>query len=176
MVLGCLLQTPSLWLVDNIASVQLKVEKLMPFQLNNLLSTDLLQLGASSARRKAASGDICYRLLHDYLSPSDVRMIISFRLHMVKISVLSKQLAKTHHSDRFVTTTTEQLKASLTWLQRHLNICGGCGDADYDDAQLKYEDYKLIISIVTNMVLIRSGQKGELQWGGHFDGKTVRNK
>ncbi|VDK21325.1 unnamed protein product [Taenia asiatica] len=159
-------QIPSLWLVDNIASVQLKVEKLMPFQFNNLLSTDLLQLGASSARRKAASGEICYRLLHGYLSPLDVRMIISFRLNMVRISVLSKQLANTHHSGRFVTTITEQLKASLTWLQRHLSICGGCGDADYDDALLKYEDYRLIISIVTNMVLIRSGQKDVLSESG----------
>ncbi|KAL5971919.1 Erythroid differentiation-related factor 1 [Taenia solium] len=152
--------------LKELAATQLKVEKLMPFQFNNLLSTDLLQLGASSARRKAASGEICYRLLHGYLSPLDVRMIISFRLHMVRISVLSKQLANTHHSGRFVTTITEQLKASLTWLQRHLSICGGCGDADYDDAQLKYEDYRLIISIVTNMVLIRSGQKDVLSESG----------
>ncbi|KAH9282567.1 Erythroid differentiation-related factor 1 [Echinococcus granulosus] len=159
-------ETPSLWLVNNIASVQHKVEKLLPFQLNNLLSTDLLQLGASSARRKAASGDICYRLLHGYLGPLDVRMIISFRLHMVKISVFSKQLANTHYSNRFVTTISEQLKVSLTWLQRHLSICGGCGDADCDDAQLKYEDYKLVISIVTDMVLIQSVQKDILSESG----------
>uniref|UniRef100_A0A0R3WMR7 Non-specific serine/threonine protein kinase n=1 Tax=Hydatigena taeniaeformis TaxID=6205 RepID=A0A0R3WMR7_HYDTA len=152
-------ESPSLWLVNNVASVQRKVEKLLPFQLNSLLSTDLSQLGASSARRKVTSGDLCYRLLHSYLSPLDVRLIISFRLDMIRVKVLSKQLVNKHHSDQFVTTVSEQLRISLSWLQNHLSICGGCGDADYNDPQSKHEDYKLIICIVTHLIVVQGTQK-----------------
>ncbi|VDD83496.1 unnamed protein product [Mesocestoides corti] len=161
-------EVPQLWLLDHIASVLRAVQKLVPFQLNSLLTTDLLEPGGTSTRRKSAAGDICYRLLNEgYLSPKAIRGIIFFRLHVVKNAILLMQYSEatscpesTVRQDRTTHSSSllGQMRVSLAWLNKHLAICCShqSNTAEAFDGVDVTEDSLLFVSVVTSIVQLQS--------------------
>ena len=141
------------------------MEKLLPFQLNSILSNDILHPCISGSRRKAIANDTLYRLIQEHLGPQGVRKIISFRLFLVKLGLLSKR----SNFDRF-SLYSSQLKVSLAWLQRHLSICGGCGDADFLEESQRYKDYELVFTLAAYIFKLEGNQKGKfnLSWLGGY--------
>lgn len=142
---------------------------MIPFPLTSVLVATSAQQSnettTTSNRRRVtttAAGDIASRLpVEGHLSPNLLRAVISFRLHVAKVTILlrQKRITNSGAGDKDVVGRCDsllaQMRIALSWLDRNLT----------KEAML-LEDSLIYVSMVTCIVTLQSTQLAVLSEGG----------